>query len=34
MIPSREDPRHREAEKNIELIELKRYEKDEKGKRR
>ena len=34
MIPSREDPRHREAEKNIELIELKRYENDEKGKRR
>lgn len=34
MIPSREDPRHREAEKNIELIELKRYEDEEKGKRR
>ena len=34
MIPSREDPRHREAEKNIELIELKRYEDESKGKRR
>lgn len=34
MIPSREDPRHREAENNIELIELKRYENEEKGKRR
>lgn len=34
MIPSSEDPRHREAEKNIELIEIKRYENEGKGKRR
>lgn len=34
MIPVREDSRHREAEKNIELIELKMYESKGKGNRR
>lgn len=33
MIPVREDSRHREAEKNIEIIELKMYESEGKGDR-